>query len=540
MLAGFCRLLVSKRASACASNGFSRLKSMAAWRRCFARLASAACARNTAASQPHAGSGRRADELYKKVVEYAAGRPLSPNDWSLFERRHNPDMRTPFRGQLMSCLATRREHEMAHSLLEYAEGVAGGVTRTMLAYYLALCSTEQQADACLRRILESSGGLLDTQTRNLVVRSLCETPLWKRGMELLDEPKAAAEPVNAVAVASFQHLDFSAAWECLERLQHSQPPLRIFPSTLEACIEAARTLAQSGDRLDEGCQLVNRLLMYLAATGHGPLPSSIVPNLSSFYNGTLHGWSSEQATVSRAGACNRCGRKLEMYRLTDAEWEELRQGVMERCLVGDDPYLSSNPRELAKFQGFLEHAPAYGVVLDGLNVALSKGNPSRRDKAQQLLKAVQHYAVNEKQTVLLVGRKHMLQWPADIMDTVWHHCVRYLANDTSHDDPFVLYAALHGGPGTLVVSRDLMRQHRFRLGDPRLQELFTSWQQMHQVEWSGAPTSTTASHKVVVQGSSTDGWHVPHTEENGTVANTAAVQWLCVTPAAVLRSSKSN
>lgn len=157
----------------------------------------------------------------------------------------------------------------------------------------------------------------------------------------------------------------------------------------------------------------------------------------------------------------------------------------------------------------------------------------------QLLKAVQYYAVNKKQTVLLVGRKHMLQWPADVMDRVWKHCLRYLANDTSHDDPFVLYAALHGGPGTLVVSRDLMRQHRFRLSDPRLQELFMSWQQTHQVEWRGAPTSTTVSHKVTVQGSSANGWHIPHAEENGTVETSTAVQWLCIAHATILRSSKS-
>ncbi|XP_075723584.1 mitochondrial ribonuclease P catalytic subunit-like [Rhipicephalus microplus] len=511
----------------------------AAWRRCFARLASAACARKTAASQH--GVARRADELYAKVVEYAAGRPLAPSDWERFERQHNPDMRPPFRGQLMSCLASRREHEMAHSLLEYAEGVAGGVTRTMLGHYLALCSTEQRADACLRRILESSGGLLDSQTRNLVVKSLCQTPLWKRAMELLDEPEAAPEPINAAAVACFQHHDFSAAWGCLERLRRSQQPLRIFPSTMEACLEAARTLAQSGDHHVEGRQLVDHLLAYLATGSHGPLPTSLALNVSSFYKDTAQpGWSSGPAKISRAGLCNRCNRQLEMHGLSDTEWEELRRGVMERCLVGDDPYLGSNPRELAKFRDFLERAPAYDVVLDGLNIALAKGSASQRDRAQQLLKAVHHYAVNEKQTVLLVGRKHMLQWPAEIMDRVWKHCLRYLANDTSHDDPFVLYAALHGGPGTQVVSRDLMRQHLSRLSNPRLQELFTSWQQTHQVEWRGAPASTMVSHKVTVQGSSTDGWHIPHAEANGTVATIAEVQWLCISPAAILRSSKSG
>ncbi|XP_075555522.1 mitochondrial ribonuclease P catalytic subunit isoform X2 [Dermacentor variabilis] len=500
----------------------------AAWRRCFARLASAAYARKTA-SQPDSAAVR-AEQLYAQVVEYAAGRPLSPKDWARFEQQHNPAMRLPFRSQLMSCLAARRDHAMAHSLLEYAEGVAGGVTRMMLAHYLALCSTEQQADACLRRILESSGGLLDLQTRNLVVRSLCQTPLWNRATEFLGEPGAAPEPVNAVAVAGFQHDDFSIAWECLERLRGSQP-LRIFPSTIEACLKAARTMAQRG-HLDEGRQLVDRLLMYLAAGNHGPLPSSLALSLSSFYSSwAAPGWSNGLATVSRDSICNRCGRQLEMYRLSDAEWEQLRRGVLERCLEGDDPYLGSNPRELAKFRDFLKRAPAYGVVLDGLNVALSG-----KDRAQELLKAVQHYAVKEKQAILLVGRKHMLHWHADIMDQVWKRCLRYLANDTSHDDPFVLYAALHGGPGTIVVSRDLMRQHRFRLSDPRLQELFTSWQHLHQVEWRGAPVSTTVPHKVIVQGSSTNGWHVPHVEENGTV--TAAAQWLCIAPAAVFRPSK--
>lgn len=272
----------------------------AVWRRCFARLASAACARKTA-SQPD--SAVRAEELYAQVVEYAAGRPLSPKDWACFEQLHNPAMRPPFRSKLMSCLAARRDHAMAHSLLEYAEGVAGGVTRMMLAHYLALCSTEQQADACLRRILESSGGLLDIQTRNLVVRSLCHTPLWKRAIEFLDKPEAAPEPVNAVAVAGFQHNDFSVAWECLERRRDSQP-LRIFPSTMEACLEAACRMAQSG-RPDAGRQLVDRLLTYLAAGSHGPLSSSLALSLSSFYNNwDPPGWSNGPATVSsRPLAC---------------------------------------------------------------------------------------------------------------------------------------------------------------------------------------------------------------------------------------------
>ncbi|KAK8763195.1 hypothetical protein V5799_034195 [Amblyomma americanum] len=505
----------------------------AAWRRCFARLASGACGRTPLPAV------ERAEKLYAEVASYAEGRPLSPKDWACFEEQNNPGKRPPFRSELMRCLVVKRDYALAQSLLEYAEGVGGGVTRTLLAYYLALCSTEHQAATCLRRILESSGGLLDARTRDLVVRSLCETPLWRKAIELLDEPAPSSDALNAVAVAALKHGDYSTAWRSVEQLRGS-PPLHIHHSTLEAWLMTACTLAQN-KQPDQGRWLVDRLLAYLGGSDQGPLSSSLALGLSSFYDKwALPGWSNAPAEISRDGCCCRCGRQLELYQLSSAEWEELRQGVLERCLEGDDPYLSSNPQELNRFRDFLNRAPAYTVVLDGLNVALMGGGTPRL-KAQQLLKVVQHYAVQRNKAVLVVGRKHMLQWPANIMDRIWKHCLRYLANDTSHDDPFLLYAALHGGPGTLVVSRDLMRQHRFRLGDPRLQELFRRWRHLHQEQWGTNAPIPAVSYKVEVQGSSTDGWHVPHTEENGTAVATpspsAPVQWLCIAPATTLQSS---
>lgn len=100
----------------------------------------------------------------------------------------------------------------------------------------------------------------------------------------------------------------------------------------------------------------------------------------------------------------------------------------------------------------------------------------------------------------------------------------------------MLYAALHGGPGTLLVSRDLMRQHLFRLGDARLQELFGRWRHLHQEEYG--TTTPTVSHRV--QGSSARGWHVPHAEGNGTTT-ASTVQWICLSPGtAAVQSSQSR
>lgn len=280
-----------------------------AWRRGFARLASVACGKRSV--RP---ASDRAEQLYEQIVGYAGGRPLSPAEWASFEEQHGPPSRSPFRNQLVRCLVAKRERAIAQSLLEYVESAGGGVTRTFLAHYLALCPTEQEAAACLRRILESSGGLLDAATRDLVVRALCQTPLWKRATDLLEKPQPSSEAFNAVAVAAFAHGDYATAWKCLERLWNSSP-LRIFPATLEACLDAATTLAQD-DRADEGRRLVDRLLANLAES-HGPVPSAVALNLAGFYDKWAPaGWTSGSARISSPLTCShRQGRPLQPLRL---------------------------------------------------------------------------------------------------------------------------------------------------------------------------------------------------------------------------------
>lgn len=46
----------------------------------------------------------------------------------------------------------------------------------------------------------------------------------------------------------------------------------------------------------------------------------------------------------------------------------------------------------------------------------------------------------------------------------------------SFDDLFLLQAAISSGPKTIIVSRDLMRGHRFLLEDSELRETFKKWQ----------------------------------------------------------------
>jgi len=51
----------------------------------------------------------------------------------------------------------------------------------------------------------------------------------------------------------------------------------------------------------------------------------------------------------------------------------------------------------------------------------------------------------------------------------------------SKDDPFVLYAAMYSGIDTKILTRDLMRGHKYLLGDAILKSIFQKWLQNHRL-----------------------------------------------------------
>ena len=55
---------------------------------------------------------------------------------------------------------------------------------------------------------------------------------------------------------------------------------------------------------------------------------------------------------------------------------------------------------------------------------------------------------------------------------------------SSADDPYLLYAALHCGMNTYVLSNDEMRDARFLLGD-QMAERFKLWQRHRQIKFHG-------------------------------------------------------
>lgn len=77
--------------------------------------------------------------------------------------------------------------------------------------------------------------------------------------------------------------------------------------------------------------------------------------------------------------------------------------------------------------------------------------------------------------VLVLGRKHMERWPSQYWGYVANNTDTFLADSLSQDDPYFLYCALHSGLNTIIVTRDLMRSHKFKLKDPVKKILFNRW-----------------------------------------------------------------
>lgn len=75
----------------------------------------------------------------------------------------------------------------------------------------------------------------------------------------------------------------------------------------------------------------------------------------------------------------------------------------------------------------------------------------------------------------------MNRWPKKNWGYVTQNASVFLAQDISQDDPYLLYCGLSSGKDTVIVTRDLMRGHKFLLKDPRLKILFNRW--LLQRQW---------------------------------------------------------
>lgn len=76
----------------------------------------------------------------------------------------------------------------------------------------------------------------------------------------------------------------------------------------------------------------------------------------------------------------------------------------------------------------------------------------------------------------------MMRWPKNSWNYVTKNASIFLTQNISEDDPYFLYCALNSGKNTIVVTKDLMRGHKFLLKSPKFKILFNRWLSQRQYQ----------------------------------------------------------
>uniref|UniRef100_A0A3B4A1M6 PRORP domain-containing protein n=1 Tax=Periophthalmus magnuspinnatus TaxID=409849 RepID=A0A3B4A1M6_9GOBI len=228
-------------------------------------------------------------------------------------------------------------------------------------------------------------------------------------------------------------------------------------------------------------------------------------------------WEGRWTTISPKGECHCCRSKLESIQLTDEEYQQLKDKVMVNVIQGRDVFNKTTPESY--FHNMV-------ISICHLNECMYQFHVF---VMFQLL-AVVSELVLRGQTVLVLGRKHMLRptrsWDGNNMKSLQQKAHCFFTENISEDDPFLLYAALHSGNHCRFVSRDLMRDHKACLPDGATKRLFFKWQRGHQLDVGKGKRKFNYDTIVQTSGGS---WHIPYDDSEDRSTYEVPQKWLCLT-----------
>ncbi|KAK1894357.1 Mitochondrial ribonuclease P catalytic subunit [Dissostichus eleginoides] len=467
-------------------------------------------------------------------------RPLSAAEWrDLKESRGNVprfDLR-----MMCTLFTTAAELNIAKSLLSFVATETGTLSYELLLRYLTLC-VHSGHDAEVFDVYEIMRGnfpALDTGASSLFIQSFSRTERWREAISVLDEVKKVFTPsprhYGVIITAAMLNGYTTTAWALYDEI--IEKGLTPSQETWEALFKAAgKTKQEEAMSASEHQERLLGILLYMRDNQIYP-QHSLTSTIKAWFE-RLSGqkWTGSWTSPTPKGVCSCCGSQLESIKLTDEEYQQLKDRVMADIIQGRDVFKKTTPEELESFKAFVKKRPAFDVVVDGLNIA----NLNRDKNLQsEMLLAVVSELERQGLTVLVLGRKHMLwpsrSWDRNNMKLIQQKAHCFFTENISEDDPFLLYATLHSGNHCRFLSRDMMRDHKACLPDLATQRLFFKWQRGHQLVVSGFVTAgkrvrfqSIPTYDAIVQ-TSADSWHVPYDDTEDRSTYEVPQKWLCLT-----------
>ncbi|XP_055012192.1 mitochondrial ribonuclease P catalytic subunit isoform X2 [Boleophthalmus pectinirostris] len=419
-------------------------------------------------------------------------RPLSVAEW----RKLKESMINVQRFEIYTMnglFNTGADLDIAKSLLTFVVTETGTLSYELLLRYLTLCVMGGHDSEVfdVYDIMRTSFPSLETGASSLFIKSFCRTERWRKALVILQELKKVVTPsprnYGDIISAAVQHSDFTTTWMLYDEL--IEKGLSPHAETWEVLFSGANGTNAKEEEEKIRPPLKQRLLGILHHMRENQIypPKNLAKSIKTWFESLEdQKWEGRWTTTSPKGMCHCCGTELESIQLTEEEYKQLKDKVMVNVIQGQDVFNKTTPQELERFKAFVKRKPAFDVVVDGLNVANINKDKS---KLSETLLAVVSELVLQGQTVLVLGRKHMLRptrsWDRNNMNSLQQKAHCFFTENISEDDPFLLYAALHSGNHCRFVSRDLMRDHKACLPDGATKRLFFKWQRGHQLVVDG-------------------------------------------------------
>ncbi|KAF2902542.1 hypothetical protein ILUMI_03642 [Ignelater luminosus] len=344
-------------------------------------------------------------------------------------------------------------------------------------------------------------------------------------LKLLEEIKISSDPgagaYSAIASSAFTNGENELGWKLLNEAisdKNRSPLPRSYLSYLEQCEKISSVAAFVVE--------VEKLFEFFKQHDI-KCDDEVAENIDRIYK--KFNRNPKITRIDARGSCLNCKQKLNKFELSQNEFENLKNAILKNVIVGKNVFYRTTPSELKHFQEFVADMKQYDVVIDGLNVAYCIGTKQSPSIFVSLLASVVKHFASHNKKILVLGRTHMQKWPRKNWNYITENADTFLAESLSQDDPYLLYCALNSGLNTIIVTKDLMRSHLFKLKDPKLKVLFNQWLMQSQYQLKYVDNRGRVFFKYPLPYIRTpqkhkDCWHLPLIEDY----ESSQDKWLCL------------
>lgn len=363
------------------------------------------------------------------------------------------------------------------------------------------------------------------ENRFFYLKEISTTQSWRKAVELIKNEQFSCTrsslPIfNNLVTNAFLEADQALGWEMLNKIIASnfQPNCESFKAYWDFCSINTETFSENAAKMFEFI---------------GKNDVIISKNAIEYLTHRIQHFNRSAVRVNMGtnGVCERCQHQIQPLQQSMLEFQTLKK-EFEKILVKKH----IKPVEQGVFRQMVNRKKTYDFVIDALNVSRifpeSKGNILKQGS---LLARLVEQLRNKHNRVLIVGKKHVNDWPEEFTNFIRKNATVYLTNNNAAvDDILMMYATLISGPNSHFVTNDLLTEYPLEFSESG-KDLFRSWQKQHQhfVSYNKQMDSIQIHRpRQFILNANKQIWHIPFTEKplmtllKGLVH--VPIEWICI------------